>query len=102
MIIMSKKQIKALKTIKKYNNLERVLNTLDYSLDDYIEFQSLFLNCLECMIFSDNNFDGNTTVELTELAYSIIEKSNREYFRFWFPVVISILALIVSTVRLFY
>lgn len=98
----SNKQIKALKLIKKYKNLEKVLRKLNYELDDYIEFQLLFQNPLDYIIFSDDEFNSETTVELTEFAKSIIENNFREMFRFWFPVIISVLALIVSVVRIFF
>ena len=102
MIELSKKQLKALKTIKRYKNFEKVLRRFNYTLDDYLEFQCLFPNSFDYMIFSDNRFDNKTTVELTEYAHSIIENKHRENFRFWFPVIVSILALIVSVIRIFY
>lgn len=101
MIELSKKQIRALKAIKRYKNFEKVLSKLNYKLDDYIEFQRLFPNSFDYMIFSDNRFDNKTTVELTEYAHSIIENKHRENFRFWFPVIVSILALVVSIIRIF-
>lgn len=101
-IDLSNKQIKILKVIKKYKRFDIISSKLGYTLDEYLDLQENFPNSFDYLIFSDNNFDSNTTVELTQYAYSIIEKHDRENFRFWFPIIISTLALIVSVIRIFY
>ena len=51
---------------------------------------------MDYMIFSDSNFDKNTTVELTEKANAKLASYTKDNFRFWLPLVISVIALIVS------
>lgn len=93
---LSPKQIKVLKTIKKYSNYERVLSAFGYSLDEYRILQDLFESPMDYMIFSDTNFDTNTTVELTEKASAKLSRYTKDNFRFWLPLAISAIALIVS------
>ena len=93
---LSPKQIKVLKTIKKYKSYEKVLFVFGYSLDEYRKLPDLFESYMDYMIFSDSNFDKNTTVELTEKANAKLASYTKDNFRFWLPLVISVIALIVS------
>lgn len=93
---LSPKQIKVLKTIKKYNNYEKVLSAFGYSLDEYRKLPDLFESYMDYMIFSDSKFDENTTVELTEKASAKLARYTKDNFRFWLPLAISAIALIVS------
>ena len=93
---LSPKQIKVLITIKKYKSYDKVLSVFGYSLDEYRKLQDLFESPMDYMKFSDNNFDTNTTVELTEKANARLASYTKDNFRFWLPVIISVIALLVS------
>lgn len=95
MYLISKKQANILNYIRKHNQLSVVLEKFDV---DYIELQNkLPSNSIYFTNFKDINKDiSNVGVFLKQDIIPIIEMYNKDIFRFWLPIIISILAIIIS------
>lgn len=95
---LSNKQVKILKNISKYKKFEKIAEKSGYTVDEYIDFQSNFPNVIEYMIFSDSKFNEDTEITLTEYANAILDKKQRDSFRFWIVLIISVLAIAIPSI----
>lgn len=50
------------------------------------------------MIFSDSKFNEDTEITLTEYANAILDKKQRDSFRFWIVLIISVLAIAIPSI----
>lgn len=89
---MTKEQMRICKIIIKYKNLKDILNKSH--VGNYYALQEKFAP--GALDFSDYDFEDDTIVQLTTEFLEEYEQQHDEYFYRRFPLIISIISLIVS------
>ena len=89
---MTKEQMEICKIIIKYNKLEDILRKSH--IEDYCALQEKFYPRI--LDFSDYEFEDDTIVYLTNELLEEYEKQKDEIFYHRWPLIISVIALIVS------
>lgn len=87
------RQYKHLNYIKKYPKLGSIKEKC--KLKDYQDLYSLF-DGRDLFERSDENYNDNTKFYLKSSVRAVLDEYNRQNRRFWIPVIISIIALVLS------
>lgn len=101
---MTNQQFKVCKIIRKYKNLNTILQKTKIS--DYLELQNVIPT--PWLDFSDSNMDDDTNISLTTIATEEFEKHRRRYVDGWITRTVAIwggitgtAAILIELVRLF-